>query len=80
MPDSPSPDRATAELAWIVEVTRTVPVALPDATTHAEAKEMGLAIGRLWQPPQAHAGDRGTASVRVLQAGDLATGEGIRCG
>ena len=79
MPDSPSPDRATAELAWIVEVTRTVPLAV-DAKTHAEAKRKAEALAWQWQPPQAHAGDRGTASVRVLQAGDLATGEGIRCG
>ena len=57
-------------MTWIVEVTRKVRLALP-ASGDSEAREMGLSAAWEWLPEQAEGGDQGSASVRVVRAGDL---------
>ena len=56
-------------MTWIVEVTRKVRLALP-ASGDSEAREMGLSAAWEWLPEQAEGGDQGSASVRVVRAGD----------
>jgi hypothetical protein len=60
-------------MAWIVEVTRKVRLALP-AASDPEAREMGLSAAWEWLPDQAEGGDQGSASARVVRAGDEPSG------
>ena len=55
---------------WIVEVTRTVRLALP-ASGPLEAVERGLQAAWEWCPESADGGDQGEASAWVVDAGDL---------
>jgi hypothetical protein len=55
---------------WIAEVTRTVRLAVP-ARNRTEAMEMALAVAWEWLPGSAEMGDQGSATARVVRAGDL---------
>jgi hypothetical protein len=55
---------------WIVEVTRTVRLAV-HADDADDAVEEALGIAWDWLPEQAHRGDQGSATAKVTRAGDL---------
>lgn len=60
-------------MTWIVEVTRTVRLAVP-ASSDEDAREIGLDLAWEWCPEQAEGGDQGNAYARVVRAGDLPGG------